>query len=266
MSDTDVLTTKNDTEKEVANDLYQALVNKRPLKVTEYEKKVTDFDTAYRVQHAFTELKKEPLGGYKVSLTSEQTQRMFNSDSPFYGAETASAWLENDASLQLSDLMDPLLEVEMVFTAKENLLPSDSLAELLDKVSVSAGVELSDSRFKDWFPSLPKYLVVADGAVGGRVVYTKATGREVSVDDLANVACTLTLNGKELGSGKSSEVLGNPLNSLQWLVKKLSEQGVAYPKGTKVSSGTFLLPPHLEKGHYVAHFDKYFDDVRLDVQ
>ncbi|OIM24908.1 hypothetical protein ATX62_05080 [Oenococcus oeni] len=167
MSDTDVLTTKNDTEKEVANDLYQALVNKRPLKVTEYEKKVTDFDTAYRVQHAFTELKKEPLGGYKVSLTSEQTQRMFNSDSPFYGAETASAWLENDASLQLSDL---------------------------------------------------------------------------------------------------SEVLGNPLNSLQWLVKKLSEQGVAYPKGTKVSSGTFLLPPHLEKGHYVAHFDKYFDDVRLDVE
>ncbi|MHA5129501.1 2-oxo-hepta-3-ene-1,7-dioate hydratase [Oenococcus oeni] len=146
---------------------------------------------------------------------------MFNSDSPFYGAETASAWLENDASLQLSDLMYPLLEVEMVFTAKENLLPSDSLAELLDKVSVSAGVELPDSRFKDWFPSLPKYLVVADGAVGGRVVYTKATGREVSVDDLANVACTLTLNGKELGSGKSSEVLGNPLNSLQWLVKKI---------------------------------------------
>ncbi len=215
MSDTDVLTAKNDTEKEVANDLYQALVNKRPLKVTEYEKK------SYRVQHAFTELKKEPLGGYKVSLTSEQTQRMFNSDSPFYGAETASAWLENDASLQLSDLMDPLLEVEMVFTAKENLLPSDSLAELLDKVSVSAGVELPDSRFKDWFPSLPKYLVVADGAVGGRVVYTKATGREVSVDDLANVACTLTLNGKELGSGKSSEVLGNPLSSLQWLVKKI---------------------------------------------
>ncbi len=80
MSDTDVLTAKNDTEKEVANDLYQALVNKRPLKVTEYEKK------SYRVQHAFTELKKEPLGGYKVSLTSEQTQRMFNSDSPFYGA------------------------------------------------------------------------------------------------------------------------------------------------------------------------------------
>ncbi|MGL2271518.1 hypothetical protein [Oenococcus oeni] len=54
MSDTDVLTAKNDTEKEVANDLYQALVNKRPLKVTEYEKK------SYRVQHAFTELKKTP--------------------------------------------------------------------------------------------------------------------------------------------------------------------------------------------------------------
>ena len=56
MSDTDVLTTKNDTEKEVANDLYQALVNKRPLKVTEYEKKLpistqhTEFNTPSRVK------------------------------------------------------------------------------------------------------------------------------------------------------------------------------------------------------------------------
>ncbi len=60
MSDTDVLTTKNDTEKEVANDLYQALVNKRPLKVTEYEK-------SYRFRHSIPsstrlqELKKNPL-------------------------------------------------------------------------------------------------------------------------------------------------------------------------------------------------------------
>lgn len=266
MSETNVLSTKNDTEKKVANDLYQALVKKQPLKAADYEKEVADFDTAYRVQHAFTDLKNEAVGGYKVSLTSKETQKMFDSDSPFYGAETSSAWLKNHTSLQLSDLMDPLLEVEMVFTAKETLLATDSLNELLNKVTVSAGVELPDSRFKDWFPSLSKYLVVADGAVGGRVVYTEPTNDKVSVDDLATVTCTLTLNGKELGTGKSSEVLGNPLNSLQWLVKKLSEQGVAYPKGTKVSSGTFLLPPHLQKGHYVAHFDKYFDDVTLEAK
>ncbi|MDA5388431.1 2-keto-4-pentenoate hydratase [Loigolactobacillus backii] len=266
MSEKNVLATKNATEEEVANDLYQALVTKRPLTATDYEEKVANFDTAYRVQRAFTELKNEAVGGYKVSLTSEETQKMFDSDSPFYGAETTSAWLKNHATVKLSDLMDPLLEVEMVFTAKEALLATDSLAELLSKVEVSAGVELPDSRFKDWFPSLSKYLVVADGAVGGRVVYTKPTTEKVAVNDLAGVDCTLTLNGKQLGTGKSSEVLGNPLNSLQWLVKKLAEQGVDYPKGIKVSSGTFLLPPHLQTGHYVAHFSKYFEDVELDVK
>ncbi|MGL2218023.1 hypothetical protein ACFIU5_02445 [Oenococcus oeni] len=50
MSDTDVLTAKNDTEKEVANDLYQALVNKRPLKVTEYEKKLPSSTRLHRVK------------------------------------------------------------------------------------------------------------------------------------------------------------------------------------------------------------------------
>lgn len=260
------LTVQSATETKVANALHQALTTQKPLKASDWEASVPDFDTAYRVQHAFTELKKEPVAGYKVSLTSEETQKMFDSDSPFYGAETKSAWLSSPAQLPLSDLMDPLLEVEMVFTAKEALLPSDTLEQLLAKVGVAAGVELPDSRFSDWFPALSKYLVVADDAVGGRVVYGADTTEKVTVADLATVDCTLTLDGKELGTGKSSEVLGNPLNSLKWLVGKLAEQGVAYPAGTKVSSGTFLLPPHLQKGHYVAHFSKYFADVEVEVK
>lgn len=252
-------------EKKVATDLFEALTTKKPLVMADYTNVVTDYDSAYRVQHVFTDLKHEDVAGYKVSLTSEETQRMFDSDSPFYGVEVASSWVKSGSKVELSGLMDPLLEVELVFTAKEKLLPSDTLEELLDKTTVSAGVELPDSRFKDWFPELSKYLVVSDSAVAGRVVYGANTTKKVSVEDLATVHATLTQDGKQLAEGDSAEVLGNPLKSVQWLVNKLAGQGYDFPAGTRVSSGTFLLPPHATAGHYVAHFDKFFDDVSFDL-
>lgn len=252
-------------EQTVASDLYQALTTKQPLTMADYDGKVTDYDAAYRVQWAFTALKNQPVGGYKVSLTSEETQKMFDSDSPFYGVEVADAWVKSGETVALSDLMDPLLEVELVFTANEALTPEDSVEDLLKKTSVSGAVELPDCRFADWFPALDKYLVVSDSAVAGRVVYAPASQDSFTVDDLANVHATLTKDGEELAHGASSEVLGNPLNSLKWLVEKLAGQGRDFPAGTKVSSGTFLLPPHATKGHYEAKFDKYFGTVSFDL-
>lgn len=252
-------------EQTVANDLYQALTTKKPLTMADYDDKVTDYDSAYRVQWAFSALKNKPVAGYKVSLTSEETQKMFDSDSPFYGAEVEGSWVKSGETLPFSDLMDPLLEVELVFTANEALTPEDSVEDLLKKTSVSGAVELPDSRFADWFPALGKYLVVSDSAVAGRVVYAPASKDSFTVDDLANVHATLTKDGEELANGASSEVLGNPLNSLKWLVEKLAGQGHDFPAGTKVSSGTFLLPPHATKGHYEAKFDKYFGTVTFDL-
>lgn len=259
------MTKTTDKEAQVAKELYEARKNHQPLKMADYKDRVTDYDSAYRVQWANTALQNEKVGGYKVSLTSEQTQKMFDSDSPFYGVELASSWLKSGAKLPLFDLMDPLLEVELMFEAKEALKPTDSVEELLAKCNVSGAVELPDCRFADWFPALDKYLVVSDSAVAGRVVYAPATKAQLSVDALATVNATLSLDGKELAHGSSSEVLGNPVNSLKWLVEKLAAQGRDYPAGTKVSSGTFLLPPHAQKGHYEAKFDKFFGTVSFDL-
>ncbi len=254
------------TERTTADALYQAYTTQQPLLMADYTGKLTDYDSAYRTQWAFTENKHESVGGYKVSLTSEETQKMFDSDSPFYGVETAKCWLTSGSQVPLSDLMAPLLEVELVFTATQALTPEDDLPDLLCKTTVAGAVELPDSRFKDWFPELNKYLVVADSAVAGRVVYGQDTDAALTPDDLATVNATLTRNGEELGHGASSEVLGNPLNSLKWLVGKLAAQGHDFPAGTRVSSGTFLLPPHATKGDYVAHFDKFFPDVTFTLK
>lgn len=261
--------TLNQQQEAFAQALAKAYQSKEPLRMADWQGVVTDDDTAYAVQDRFVALKKLPTGGYKVSLTSKQTQDMFDSDSPLYGQQVDSHFLPAPAHLSLKEqTMAPLLEVELGFRATEDLLATDSLDDLLHKTTVCGTVELPDSRFADWFPDLDKFCVMSDCAVGGFVVYgEERPSAEVfpTVADAANVNVTLYHDGKEEATGCSSEVLGNPFESLAWLVKKLAAQGKDFRAGQLVSSGTFLLPPHLTAGKWEAKFDHGFGNVTVNV-
>lgn len=255
-------------QKAYADKLLQAYKDVSALTYQDYVGVVTDTDQAYAVAHYVNAQKPTPTAGYKVSLTSERTQKLFNSDSPLYGCLESTRFVQGPATLSLANLNEALVECELVFTAKEDLSPEDSLEDLFKKVTVAAGLEVPDARFKDWFPALPKELVVSDGSVGGYVVY----GQEVdvaenfaSVDDLAKVTLVLTHKGQTVAEGVSSEVLDNPLNSLKWLVGKLHAQGLSFKKGQRVSSGTFNFPPHLSVGEWKAVYGSGVGEVVLTV-
>jgi len=261
-------TTTTETETQFAQQLFDAYQTQHALTMADFTDTVADEDAAYRVQAQLTTLKNQPVGGYKVSLTSEETQKMFDAQAPLYGAQVSNHFLAAPTTVRLGQLMTPLVEVELVFKAKEKLSPDDSLEDLRHKTTVAPGLELPDSRFADWFPDLPKDLVVADAAVGGLVVYGEERDTDqqfASVDAVATVKCSLTHDNEHLKDGVASEVLGNPLNSLHWLVGKLAAQGKSLTAGQRVSSGTFVLPPFLTAGHWQADFDQDLGSVQLDV-
>ena len=263
------MTNLNEQQQQFAHALYEAAVKHEPLQEDQWKDVVTDDDTAYAVQDEVMRLKGLPVGGYKVSLTSKQTQDMFAADSPLYGQQVDRHFLPAPAVVKLDSLMEPLLEVELAFRAKEDLHASDTLEDLLHKTTVAGALEVPDSRFSEWFPSLGKYNVMSDCAVGGLVVYGQERPTDQlfqSVDELAEVNAQLTHDGKEESTGSSSEVLGNPLKSLQWLVQKLEAQGKTFRVGQLVSSGTFVLPPKLSKGRWQASFDHQLGEVTLEVQ
>ena len=118
-----------DAQEKFAQALYDAYKSGNPLLESEWEGVVTDDDTAYRVQDRVMALKNQEVGGYKVSLTSEETQKMFDSDSPLYGQQVADHFLKSPAEVKLSDRMAALTEVELGFRAKEDLSPDDSLED-----------------------------------------------------------------------------------------------------------------------------------------
>jgi 2-keto-4-pentenoate hydratase len=58
--------------------------------------------------------------------------------------------------------------------------------------------------------------------------------------DLSAATARLTINGREIGSGKSGDVMGNPLNALSWLADKLAVAGTPLKRGMIVMTGSMV--------------------------
>lgn len=260
----------NERQEALAEALYQAYRHNfygqpnEPLAMSDWEGVVTDDDTAYAVQDAVMAKKMGSAAGYKVSLTSGETQKMFDSDSPLYGAQVAERFVPTPCTLDLRHLNEPLVEVEFCFTAKKDLSADMSLDELLHNCTVAGDMEVPDARFKAWFPTLSKYLVMSDCAVGGYVLYgTPVDGAELTVDGMAKVHAKAYHDGEFVKEGDSSEVLGNPVNSLKWLVGKLESQGKSFTKGMHVSVGTVFVPPAFTAGEWRVEFSGPFGTLEV---
>lgn len=213
-----------------------------------------DLEEAYRIQHAFTRAKKEndeTLKGYKISMTSPETQALFNAKEPLYGQMTDKQ-ITDTVSLS-KDMLAPLIELELVFVVQEELTADATDEEIVANTLVAPGLEIPDSRFDDWFPKMPKEQVCADGAVGGKVAFGKT--RAYTYPELEDIKGKLLLNDAVLDEGSSATVMGHPVHAVKWLLKKLGEHGLTLKPGMFVSSGTFVLPKPLEAGTYTGEFE-----------
>ena len=248
--------------------LYNAFKTNKPLDMKACAGVLNDFDAAYEVQRKFAEMKGEPTGGYKISLTSKTTQDMFDTTEPLFGEQTKSHIYAAPCTLVLAEMNEPLIEVELSMIPKVDLTSDMTDEELLANITVAGGIEVPDARFAEWFPALNKYLVVADCAVGGCIIHgTPVDGKTLTVEGLNAIRCDLYKDGVLIKSGLSTEVLDNPIHALKWLVAALEKRGRQLKAGQVVSSGTFFVPPHLEQGEYVARYTGTItEDVKLCVK
>lgn len=244
-----------------------AMEGNEPLAMDAWDGVVTDDEVAYAVQDAVMAKKGAPAAGYKVSLTSKETQDMFDSDCPLYGAQVAKRFFAAPVTLPLARFNEPLVEVELCFCAKQDLSSSMTHEELLAACTVAADMEVPDARFGTWFPALSKYLVMSDCAVGGCVVYgTEVDGTELTVEGLAGYHARCYHDGELVKEGDTSEILGNPVNSLAWLVQKLESQGKKLAAGMRVSVGTVFVPVPFTAGTWTVEFDGPFGSLEVKAE
>lgn len=254
-----------DKTKEIVSALITAHKYKKQLSFIDTESVSTE-EFFYDVQNEFIQRRIEDnhdnVKGYKISLTNKGLQNIFHTNSPVYGTLTDKAVVRGGV-VNRKEFFDPLLETELMFIITEDISTFADPSEIIEKAIIAPGLEIPDSRIKNWYPKISIGELIMDNAVTGKIVVgnPKKISSDIKLDD---ISVALYLNDEKVAHGQSDFVLDNPLNAVVWLNNMLSKQGKSLREGMIISSGTFIKPIPLTIGTYRAVFD-YFGEVKLDV-
>lgn len=235
--------------KQLADELLAATETKVPVPPLRDRVLGMTLEDAYRIQDAQLQhhiAEGRVLAGRKVGLTSLAMQEQLGVDSPDFGYFFTDMVHHEDASIPADSFISPKVEPEFGFVLKETLngpgITREQAAVAIGEVY--AAIEIIDSRVENWDIKLLD--TVADNASCGAIA-VGTTPLEVAVEDLAQVECSLLIDGAKVASGKGEAVMGDPVAPLAWLANVLGEQGVALEAGQLILPGSFTGAIPVEK-------------------
>ena len=196
-------------------------------------------DDAYAIQAALLELqldRGDTLAGAKLGLTSVAKQEQMGVDEPCYGWVPASTVVANGGVVNLSELIHPRCEPELVFLLAQDVAgPGVTAEDVLDATEkIVGGIEIIDSRYEAFSFTLPD--VIADNTSAARVVWgTDGVGPRET--DLAAIECEFAIDGETVGSATGAALLGDPATCVAHLANHVGKAGLKLRAGWHILAG-----------------------------
>ena len=233
---------------ELAGRLAKATADRTAIEQLSDEAPDLDIPTAYGVQRILRD-QAGPLAGWKLGVTSRAKQKQVGVNEPVYGFLAAAHAVDLGAPVHLGPLIAPRAEPEIVFTLGRDLAgPAVTAADVLAATaSVAVGIEILDSRFKDYRFTTAD--VVADNTSAGR--YVVGTPVSPAGIDLRLVGVVLEKNGEVVATASGSASLGHPAAAVAWLARALSAEGEGLTAGEVVLSGALTVATPVAPGDVV---------------
>ncbi len=198
-----------------------------------------DLESAYAISEAFASLREEELGvrrvGRKVGLTNPLVQQRVGVFEPDYGIIHDDMVFESGVVLPASRYNRLLIEAEIAFVLKADILdPSpEAIAEAIDYVTPA--FEIVDFRYQG---SVGKIVdTIADNAGCSGLVLGEERHPYGEVD-LTTVEMVITAGDAEITRGVGSNVLGDPVNAVRWLAETAIRTGHPLRAGEVLLSGS----------------------------
>lgn len=214
-------------------------------------------DDAYAIQARVVNLAASPVAGWFLGCTNPEVQRQLGLAGPYYGALLADAIHAAPATVRVPGRLPAVLEVEFAFRLAVNLPPraapyrDDEVAAAV--ASVHPAIEVVVAHFRDWVRQ-PVMSLIADNGTDGALVHGPATVDWRGVD-LARLAVTLYVNGREVRRGSGARIEGGPLAALTWLANARAMAGAGLKTGHIHNTGTCTSMYFAKHGdHAVADF------------
>ena len=194
-------------------------------------------DEAYRIQLALIDRRcaaGERQVGWKVGLTSKAIQQQFGFHEPAFGCI-----LETRPSghvFTAGELISPGFETELCVRLSRPLAGEVSLEQVRAAVAVvHPSFEIIETRGDPGQIAL----MLADNAQQRSVIIGAPVALAPGLR-LDQVETRVELNGRVVAVGVGAAVLDDPLNSVVWLARKLSEYGRNLRAGEVVMTGSLV--------------------------
>lgn len=189
-------------------------------------------------------------------------QQQMGVDEPDSGVLLDDMLVPSGSELNLDDFVAPRVETEIAFRPGRHLRGPDADAQAAREAVSEAflALEVIDARFGAWQITLEDS--VADNASAARAVVGTAVLLRADLD-LCAEELTLSINGESTATGEGRAVLGNPLNAVAWLARRLDEYGAGLRAGDLVLPGSVHASLPLEAASEIRASSPHLPPVSL---
>jgi 2-oxo-hept-3-ene-1,7-dioate hydratase len=236
--------------------LYQAELDRTPIDPLSMTNTNFGLDDAYAIQKCTVERKLAQgrrLVGYKIGYTSRAMQKALNINEPDFGVLLDNMMFDDGAEIEVSQFIDPRIEVELAFVLKDRLEGENiSIFDVLNATDyVIPALEIIAARSHRLHPETGytrKVIdTVSDNAGNAGVIMG---GRPIKPLDMDLRWCggILYLNGMIEETGLAAAVLNHPANGICWIAKRFAPHGIALEPGQVLLAGSFTAPVAVNAG------------------
>ena len=211
---------------------------------------------AYDVQDVLVPMLARKYGthvaGYKIALSSKQTQEWLKIDHPCGGQLLASRIHQSPYTVKRSDWVNVGIETEICVVLDRDLPVECSFEDVQRSLrSVHCAYELVEDFGAD-LTNLDPQSLVADNCWNGGIVMGPAVSPGLDLYDLPG---RLKVDGKLAKEGTTQETIGgNPIEVVMWLARHLGTRGMKIEAGHVIITGT-IIPTQFPKGGEVYEFE-----------
>lgn len=208
----------------------------------------------YGVQALWPEATAQAVAGWKIAATSKAGQDHIAVSGPIAGPVFAQRVKADGAVVSLAANRMRVAECEIVFRFGRTLAPRAGgygRDEVLAAVtSLHPGIEAPDSRFLQ-FERAGEAQLIADCACTNDMVVGAAVPPDERVHALPALRVQARVSDGRTPEGVGSNVLGDPVEALVWLVNELGAAGQPLHAGQFVTTGACVPPIPVTAGQRV---------------
>jgi 2-keto-4-pentenoate hydratase len=207
-----------------------------PLRETYQDMSVED---AYAIQRVNTQKRVSEgrsIVGCKIGLTSVAVQKQLGVDQPDFGMLFDDMGYGDGEPIPASILRQPKVEAEIAFVLGRDIaVANPGLQDVIGAIDYALpALEIVGSRIANWNIRIAD--TIADNASSSHYVLG-TTPRRLSEFDARMCGMVMERRGDPVSVGAGAACLGNPLNAVVWLARKMASLNTPLSAGDLVLSG-----------------------------